>query len=120
MNLKTFFALVLLSAGLLYMQGERLKRCQASLAESQAELAKSLEREKSLIASHELISKANEALKSQASSCLKREADAMADAAQWQELLAKMELRQMSDKEREGVPDDTTRKALLDALDRPL
>lgn len=123
MNARGIFTLIfciVLCAALLALNEEQLRGCRADLAESNAELAQALEREKGWIASHEMMSKANDALKSQASSCLEREAAAMADAAQWQELLAKMELRQMTDKEREEVPDDTTRKALLDALDRPL
>lgn len=123
MNAKGIFTLLFcfaLCAALLAVQEARLKACRASLAESNAELAKSQEREKQWAEAQESHRAAFKALKAQASSCLKREADAKADAAQWQELLLKMELRQMTAKEKDEVPDDTTRKALLDALDLPL
>lgn len=60
------------------------------------------------------------ALTAQAQACLDRENAARADAKEWQAILADMTLRSMSEEEKSGVPDDATRRALLDALDRPL
>ncbi|MBD5538917.1 MAG: hypothetical protein HDQ94_02820 [Desulfovibrio sp.] len=60
------------------------------------------------------------ALSAQAQACLDRENAARADAEVWQGILADMTLRPMSEQEKTGVPDDATRRALLDALDRPL
>lgn len=61
-----------------------------------------------------------EALAAQTQACLDRENAARADAKEWQAILADMTLRSMSEEEKSGVPDDATRRALLDALDRPL
>lgn len=60
------------------------------------------------------------ALYAQAQSCLDREAEARADADAWKALLDEATLRDMTPKEEKGVPDNATRKILLDALDRPL
>ena len=60
------------------------------------------------------------ALYAQAQSCLDREAEARADADAWKALLDGATLRDMTPREEKGVPDNATRKILLDALDRPL
>ena len=60
------------------------------------------------------------ALAEQAQACLDREAAAQADADQWRVILAEMQTRDLSDAEKTGVPDDATRRALLESLDRPL
>lgn len=60
------------------------------------------------------------ALYAQAQSCLNREAAARADADAWKALLEETTLRDMTQKEEKGVPDNATRRALTDALDRPL
>ena len=103
-------------AGQYWLHGQDLKRVQAledELAESQAIAA-------SWKIAAEKAKQGNDALRQQAQSCLNREAAARADADHWQEMLEKMELRPMEEKERKGVPDDKTRDALLDDLDRPL
>lgn len=60
------------------------------------------------------------ALAEQAQACLDREAAARADADQWRAILTEMQTRDLSDAEKTGVPDDATRRALLESLDRPL
>ena len=60
------------------------------------------------------------ALAEQAQACLDREAAAQADADQWRAVMDAMQIREMSDAEKTGVPDDETRRALLADLDRPL
>lgn len=60
------------------------------------------------------------ALAEQAQACLDRESAARADADQWQAILAEMQTRDLSDAEMTGVPDNATRRALLESLDRPL
>lgn len=60
------------------------------------------------------------ALAGQAQACLDREAAAQADADQWRAVMDAMQIREMSDAEKTGVPDDETRRALLADLDRPL
>ena len=56
----------------------------------------------------------------EAQSCLDREAAARADADAWKSLLDGATLRAMTPKEEKGVPDNAMRRALSDALDRPL
>ena len=64
--------------------------------------------------------KGEAALEAQAQSCLDREAAARADADAWKSLLDGATLRAMTPKEEKGVPDNAMRRALSDALDRPL
>lgn len=64
--------------------------------------------------------KGEAALEAQAQSCLDREAAARADANAWKSLLDGATLRAMTPKEEKGVPDNAMRRALSDALDRPL
>lgn len=64
--------------------------------------------------------KGEAALEAQAQSCLDREAAARADADAWKSLLDEATLRAMTPKEEKGVPDNAMRRALSDALDRPL
>ena len=64
--------------------------------------------------------KGEAALEAQAQSCLDREAAARADADAWKSLLDEATLRAMTPKEEKGVPDTAMRRALSDALDRPL
>ena len=64
--------------------------------------------------------KGEAALEAQAQSCLDREAAARADADAWKALLDGATLRAMTTKEEKGVPDNAMRRALSDALDRPL
>lgn len=61
-----------------------------------------------------------DALTAQAQACLDRESAARADAQEWRQILQDMTFRALSEEEAQGVPDDATRRALLDALDRPL
>ena len=60
------------------------------------------------------------ALAEQAQACLDRESAAQADADQWRAILTEMQTRDLSDAEMTGVPDDATRRALFESLDRPL
>ena len=63
--------------------------------------------------------KGEAALEAQAQSCLDREAAAWAEADAWKALLDEATLRDMTQTEEKGVPDNETRRALSDALDRP-
>lgn len=60
------------------------------------------------------------ALAGQAQACLDRESAAQAEADQWRTILLEMQTRDPSDAEKSGVPDDATRRVLLESLDRPL
>lgn len=63
---------------------------------------------------------ANIALETQAQACLEREAQNIADSQIWQDIIANSQSRDMQEEEKKGVPDDQTRRLLLDALDAPL
>lgn len=63
--------------------------------------------------------KGESALYAQAQSCLEREAAAQAEADEWKALLEEATMRDMTQTEEKGVPDNETRRALSDALDRP-
>ena len=52
--------------------------------------------------------------------CLAREQTAMATADQWRDILENSQSRDMAPEEKGKVPDATTRRKLLDDLDRPL
>ena len=60
------------------------------------------------------------ALEAQAQACLEREAQSLADSQIWQDIIANAQSRDMQEEEKKGVPDDQTRRLLLDALDAPL
>ncbi len=60
------------------------------------------------------------ALSDQAQACLDREIQRETENGIWLEILEQSQSRDMDDKEKGNVPDDKTRNALLDALDRPL
>jgi len=55
----------------------------------------------------------------QAQACLEREAAAAIEVEHWQTVMAQMQTRELEDEEKIGVPDDATRRALLESLDRP-
>lgn len=117
------FVLVLaltVCAGLIYYAQARLNRAEDKIRELAAENAR-LERD----AQHwkkarEATLSVNAALSQYAEACLKREADARADAEDWRQILADMESREMTAQEKEGVPDEKTRRALAADLDAPL
>lgn len=52
--------------------------------------------------------------------CLEREQEGVATAELWQDILDKAQSRDTTTKERQGVPDDTTRRKLCIDLDHPL
>ncbi len=60
------------------------------------------------------------ALSNQAQACLDREIQRERDDGIWLEILEQSQSRDMDDKEKGNVPDNKTRNALLDALDKPL
>lgn len=60
------------------------------------------------------------AISEQAQSCLDRESQRNAEGGIWLEILEQSISRDITDKEKANVPDDKTRNALLDALDKPL
>lgn len=65
-------------------------------------------------------SAARSALETQAQSCLDRESRNNADAGLWLEIITEATARDLKDSEKRKVPDDKTRRNLLDALDLPL
>lgn len=71
-------------------------------------------------AAYEKARDGQDALKAQAQACLDRESAALADAELWRGIFEDMTTRAMSAEEKCEVPDDATRCALLDSLDRPL
>lgn len=99
-----------------------LKHMQLTIAEDNAALWKAevlqLRGEVSRWKAAHAQARAGEAAQAQA--CLDRESAARADAEEWRAILADMPLRSMSEEEKSGVPDDATRRRLLDSLDRPL
>ena len=60
------------------------------------------------------------ALSDQAQACLDREIQRESENGIWLEILEQSQSRDMDDKEKGNVPDNKTRNALLDALDKPL
>lgn len=65
-------------------------------------------------------STAQTAIQEQAQACLDREARNIADAGIWREIIQQSQSRDMEEGEKKGVPDDKTRRNLLDFLDEPL
>ncbi len=63
---------------------------------------------------------AQAALSDQAQACLDRESQRETENGIWLEILEQSQSRDMDDKEKGNVPDNKTRNALLDALDKPL
>lgn len=63
---------------------------------------------------------AKDAVREQAQACLKRMNDSLIDAGNWLEIIELSKSRDMEDKEKRMIPDDATRRNLLDSLDRPL
>ena len=63
---------------------------------------------------------AKDAVREQAQACLKRLNDNLIDAGNWLEIIELSKSRDMEDKEKRMIPDDATRRNLLDSLDRPL
>ena len=112
------FAAIILGAFI--MQHLQLTAAENSAALWKAEAQRCGEEAARWKTAHARAKAAQEALSVQAQACLDRESAARADAKEWQAILADMTLRSMSEEEKTGVPDDATRRALLDALDRPL
>jgi len=118
-------AVILLAAIVVYggtfaVQYVRLQKAEAVCASLESDLKEWKEAAGRWQAIADQAQKGEAALEAQAQSCLNREAAARADADAWKALLEEATLRDMTPKEEMGVPDDATRKILLDALDRPL
>lgn len=60
------------------------------------------------------------ALQGEMQSCLERERDAVTSAEEWRTVLVEARSRDMIPEDTGKVPDATARRALFDALDRPL
>lgn len=110
----------IVSGGTFAAQYMRLQKAEAAVAELEGDLRDWKEAAARWQALAEQARQGNAALEAQAQSCLDREAAARADADAWRELLEAATLREMDATETKGVPDDATRNALSDALDRPL
>lgn len=101
------------------LQG-RLHNAEATVATLERDLAAAREDAARWEAAHAAARQGSSALLTQAQSCLDREAQARADADEWRALLEAATLRDMTQHEEQGVPDNATRDALGDMLDKPL
>lgn len=111
---------VLVIGGAFAVQHMRLQRAEASAALLEKDLAAVRKEAAAWKLTADQARAGQTALAGQAQACLDREAAARADADQWQAILTEMQTREMSDAEKTGVPDDATRRALFESLDRPL
>lgn len=117
--------IIYLMFGAIFIASFGIKQLQLNAAEANAALWKAkveqLHKDVAIFkATNDRANTAMRALLVQAQACMDRETAARADAERWQQILENMTLRSMSEEEKSGVPDDATRRALLDALDRPL
>lgn len=111
---------VLVIGGAFAVQHMRLQRAEASAALLEKDLAAARKEAAAWKLTVDQARAGQTALAGQAQACLDREAAAQADAEQWQTILTEMRTRDLSDAEKIGVPDDATRRALFESLDRPL
>lgn len=111
---------VLVIGGAFAVQHMRLQRAEAGAALLQKDLAAARVAAETWKLTADHARAGQTALAEQAQACLNREAAAQADADQWQAILTEMRTRDLSDAEKTGVPDDATRRALFESLDRPL
>lgn len=95
-----------------------IDKCEIRRLESELETAQAL------AASWEQKARSAESdqgiLREQAQACLDREASNQANSAIWLEIIEQSKTRDMEEGEKRGVPDDKTRRNLLDSLDEPL
>lgn len=111
---------VLVIGGAFAVQHMRLQRAESSIAMLEKDLAAARKEAAAWKLTADQARAGQTALAGQAQACLDREAAAQADAEQWQIILTEMRTRDLSDAEKTGVPDDATRRALFESLDRPL
>lgn len=118
---------VLVYGGTVVVLQGRLYTTEVRLAEVTAERDLALaERDAALVetsrwrTAEHFARQGNSALLEQAQSCLDREAQVRAEADEWRILLEAATLRDMTQIEEQGVPDNATREALGDMLDKPL
>ena len=111
---------VLVIGGAFAVQHMRLQRAESSIALLEKDLAAARKEAAAWKLTADQARAGQTALAGQAQACLDREAAAQADADQWRAVMDAMQIREMSDAEKTGVPDDETRRALLADLDRPL
>lgn len=90
------------------------------IVELEADLAAETARSTALEESLKRASSAQLAIETQAQSCLEREAKGIVEAQIWYDIIENSQSRNLEDEERKGVPDDKTRRNLLDSLDMPL
>ena len=113
-KLLIFAALICVKLFVLAMyQHQEIRNLKQELSE-QASLTQSWQKKANAASAAQL------AITSQAQACLDRETQREKEDGIWLEILTQSQSRDMNDKEKGNVPDDKTRDALLDALDRPL
>ena len=119
-NMLIYAMLAVIAGGAFAFQHLKLNGTEEHAAQLEAE-NQQLKKDLSYwLAAYERAQAAQEALSAQAKSCLERERKALADAEEWRGLLESMKTRPLNEKEANEVPDDATRRRLLDDLDRPL
>lgn len=111
---------ILVIGGAVAVQHMRLQRSESRIALLEKDLAAAHKEAAAWKLTADQARAGQTALAEQAQACLDREAAAQADAEQWQTILTEMRTRDLSDAEKTGVPDDATRRALFESLDRPL
>ena len=111
---------VLVIGGAVAVQHMRLQRAESGIALLEKDLAAARKDAAAWKLTADQARAGQTALAGQAQACLDREAAAQADADQWRAILTEMRTRDLSDAEKTGVPDDATRRALFESLDRPL
>ena len=111
---------VLVYGGTVVVLQGRLHTTEVRLAEVTAERDAALVETSRWRTAEHFARQGNSALLEQAQSCLDREAQVRAEADEWRILLEAATLRDMTQKEEQGVPDNATREALGDMLDKPL
>ena len=105
--------------GLLFWQQTCLEKAEADIARLETELsaARSSAEHWKIAAGQARV--VQDAHAQQAQACLEREAAATLELEHWQDVMTRMQIRDMGEEEKTGVPDDATRRTLLADLDRP-
>lgn len=105
--------------GLLFWQQTSLEKAEADIARLETELAAARRSAEHWKLTADQARVVQDAQTRQAQACLEREAAATIELEHWQDVMARMQSRDMGKEEKTGVPDDATRRALLADLDRP-
>ena len=113
-------AVAVILAAMLVYQHSAVNRLREEAARLSAELDEAAAANARFVETCEFLRAQLEAARDQAQACLDRETAALATSARMRAVIEGAQSRDLSDAEKQGVPDDATRRVLLSDLDRPL